>query len=447
MPAINMRAIIAACLALLVSANPIPPSQDPWYDQPDDIDSYLPGDLIRFREIPAQLQPFLSSIPANVSTKAAYQYFYRTTDSLGDPVGAVVTLIEPYDSDPSKLLAYQTPYDSASLDCSPSYTAQARKSDGFGGFSLPETNTSTDIPFIAAALNKGWWVLTTDYEGLEAQFTAGLQSGHATLDSIRVVLKEAPHVGLSKDPRYALWGYSGGALASAWAAELQPTYAPELDFAGIALGGLTPNVSSVLETINNSSFTGLAFSGIYGQAKAYPNLTTWLDQSLLPEKADKFWAAANSCLSGARDAGGNEDMYAYFKNGKDSFYDTVPQSIFHYSGQMGIRDTPTAPLFVYKAVGDEVSPVEDTDMLVKKYCAQGARIEYHRDWVGEHVSEAIAGSASAMNWVSERLNGEDVDEGCRTKQVVLTELDPATILTLGEEIFAFLQSILGGMLG
>ncbi|GAB1216545.1 hypothetical protein ATERTT37_005761 [Aspergillus terreus] len=389
MSAINMRSVIAACLVLLVSANPIPPSQDPWYDQPDDIASYSPGDLIRFREIPAQLQPFLSSIPANVSTKAAYQYLYRTTDSLGDPVGAV----------------------------------------------------------IAAALNKGWWVLTTDYEGLEAQFTAGLQSGHATLDSVRVVLKEAPRVGLSKDPRYALWGYSGGALASAWAAELQPTYAPELGFAGIALGGLTPNVSSVLETINNSSFTGLAFSGIYGQAKAYPNLTTWLDQNLLPEKADKFWAAANSCLSGAGDVGGNEDMYTYFKNGKESFYDPVPQSMFHYSGQMGIRDTPTVPLFVYKAVGDEVSPVEDTDMLVDKYCSQGARIEYHRDWVGEHVSEAIAGSASAMNWVSERLNGEDVDEGCRTKQVVLSELDPATVLTLGEEIFAFLQSILGGMLG
>ncbi|KAF9889374.1 hypothetical protein FE257_007484 [Aspergillus nanangensis] len=440
--------ILSAVLAIaaIVTADPLLPSQDAWYDQPEDIASYAPGDLIRFRQIPADLQPFFS-IPVEVTTKAAYQYLFRTTDSLGDPVAAVVTLLEPHNSDPTKLVGYQAPYDSASLDCSPSYTVQARTDNALVGFPLPKTNTSIDIPFIGAALNRGWWVLTTDYEGLEAQFTVGLQSGHATLDSMRVVLREGPKVGLSTDPRYALWGYSGGALASGWAAELQPTYAPELDFAGVAIGGLTPNVSSVLQTINKGANTGLAFSGIYGQAKAFQNLSDWLDQNLLPEKADKFWAAANGCLSEAKEVGSDEDMYSYFAKGEASFYDPEPQSIFKWSGQMGIRDTPTMPLFVYKAVADEISPVEDTDTLVKQYCAQGARIEYHRDWVGVHLTEAIAGSASAMHWISERLNGDAVDDGCRTKQVVLTELDPATILTLGEEVFAFLQTILGGMLG
>jgi hypothetical protein len=129
---------------------------------------------------------------------------------------------------------------------------------------------------MAAALNLGWWVFTTDYEGLDAQFTVGLQSGQAVLDSVRAILREGPNIGLSESPLYALWGYSGGALASSWAAELQPAYAPELDFAGVALGGLTPNVSSVLRTINKGSNVGLAFSGIYGQAKAYPNMTHWL---------------------------------------------------------------------------------------------------------------------------------------------------------------------------
>jgi hypothetical protein len=47
-----------------------------------------------------------------------------------------------------------------------------------------------------------------------------------------------------------MWGYSGGSLATEWAAELQPTYAPELNFAGAALGGLVPNITSVLKTIN-----------------------------------------------------------------------------------------------------------------------------------------------------------------------------------------------------
>lgn len=140
-----------ACLAVVSADDPLPPSQDAWYDQPDDIASYSPGDLIRGRSIPPLLQPFFSSIPANVSTKAAYQYLYRTTDSLGDPVAAVVTLLEPHDADPGKLLAYQAPYDSANPDCSPSYTVRARPSEGLGGFPLPETNTSTDIPFVCTA--------------------------------------------------------------------------------------------------------------------------------------------------------------------------------------------------------------------------------------------------------------------------------------------------------
>ncbi|PLN85794.1 LIP-domain-containing protein [Aspergillus taichungensis] len=439
-----LSAVVADSAA--VEDPPLLPSQDPWYDQPENIASFSPGQLIRAREVPSKLQPFFSSLPADISVQSVHQYLFRTTDSIGDPVAAVVTLIEPSNADPNKLLAYQAPYDSASPDCSPSYTIQDRNTLGFEGFKLPGTNISTDIPFVAAALNKRWWVLTTDYEGLDAHFTAGLQSGHATLDSIRVVLKEGPKVGLGVNPNYALWGYSGGALASGWAVELQPTYAPELTFAGAAIGGLTPNVSSVLETINNSSFTGLAFSGMYGQAKAYSNFSDWLETNLVPEKANKFWDAANSCLAGARDKGGGEDMYKYVRNGKASFLEPVPQSIFKWSGQMGIRGTPTVPLFVYKAVGDEVSPIEDTDALVKQYCANGARIEYHRDWVGKHMSEAIAGSASALNWLNERMNGEEVDEKCSTKQVVLSELDPATIVTLGEELFAFLQSILGGIL-
>ncbi|KAF9893919.1 hypothetical protein FE257_008890 [Aspergillus nanangensis] len=161
-------------------------------------------------------------------------------------------------------------------------------------------------------------------------------------------------------------------------------------------------------------------------AKAYPNMSEWLDHNLLPEKADKFWAAAHSCLAQASEIGNGEDIYTYFKNGRVSFREPVPMSILAYSGQMGIRGTPTAPLFVYKAVNDE----------------------YHRDWVGTHTSEALAGSASALNWLRERLEGdEEVDGGCRTEQVVLTDLDPATILVLGGEIFAFLQAILGGMLG
>ena len=300
---------------------------------------------------------------------------------------------------------------------------------------------------MAAALNLGWWVFTTDYEGLKAEFTTGLQSGHAVLDSTRAVLSEGPSVGLSHSPRYALWGYSGGSLASMWAAELQPSYAPELNFAGIAVGGTTPNVSSVLQTINKGSHAGLAFSGLYWQAKAFPNLTDWLNDNLVPSKSDDYFSVAHGCLSQANSEGKNQDLYSYFKNGEASFYDKEPQSILQWSGQLGIRGTPLVPLFVYKATGDEISPVADTDDLVAEYCVDGAKIEYHRDLIGNHETEAITGSASALAWVLDRLNGESVSSGCTTKNVTFSSLSADGAALFGEELYTALKTTVGGMLG
>jgi hypothetical protein len=114
---------------------------------------------------------------------------------------------------------------------------------------------------VNSSLAKGWFVNVPDYEGPLASFTAGVMSGHATLDSVRATLslrETLPGLDLPEDTRYAMWGYSGGALASEWAAELQVQYAPELNFSGAALGGLTPNVTSVLMAINKSYAAGLA---------------------------------------------------------------------------------------------------------------------------------------------------------------------------------------------
>jgi hypothetical protein len=58
-----------------------------------------------------------------------------------------------------------------------------------------------------------------DYEGPLASFTAGLMSGYATLDSVRAALNCGEILGLSPKARYAMYGFSGGALAAEWAAE------------------------------------------------------------------------------------------------------------------------------------------------------------------------------------------------------------------------------------
>ncbi|QSS58979.1 hypothetical protein I7I51_08410, partial [Histoplasma capsulatum] len=358
----------------------------------------------RFRQLESKIQPLLP-------------YLFRTTDSLGNAVAAVTTLIVPHNSDSSKLLVYQAAYDAANGDCSPSYTLRPGSSSaGLLGLLMPNSTTFTEGIFLAAALNRGWWVMVTDYEGLEAQFIAGLQSAYATLDSVRVVINEGHKIGLAPDARYVMWGYSGGAFAGGWAAELQPSYAPELHFSGAALGGIIVNTTSVVESINRGTFSGLIFRGFYGAAKAYPNLTDWMDGNMLPDKRDDFFKHATNCQIQGID-GRFHDVFSYFVDGDRSIYGPVPATVLDWSGQMGRRGSPTMPLFIYKAVGDEISPIEDTDKLVHQYCSNGATIEYHRNVIGEHVTEALIGSVNALEWVSDRLAGRPLRhlESCLTK--------------------------------
>ena len=70
--------------------------------------------------------------------------------------------------------------------------------------------------------------MVPDTEGEEADFSAGPVYGYNTLDSLRAALS-SPATGLTGDAKIGLAGYSGGAIATEWAAQQAPTYAPEIN--------------------------------------------------------------------------------------------------------------------------------------------------------------------------------------------------------------------------
>lgn len=234
--AFTNRRFDSTAIAQRATSQPIPPSEDPWYTAPDGYEDASPGEVLRNRTAPGDL---VSVVGSNCS--AAYNLLYRTTASQGNATFAVTTVLVPKNAATNALLSYQIPYDSAYINSSPSYALyQGVEND------------------IKVALGKGYYVTVPDYEGPLASFTAGHMSGYATLDAVRATLNAAEIYDLPDDTLYATWGYSGGALATEWAAELQLDYAPDLDFAGSAMGGLTPNVTSVLISINMRASAGLA---------------------------------------------------------------------------------------------------------------------------------------------------------------------------------------------
>lgn len=103
-------------------------------------------------------------------------------------------------------------------------------------------------------------------------------------------------------------------------------YAPELQFAGAALGGTIVNTTSGIESINGGIVSGLLFRGFYGIAKAYPNLTEGMSENMLPDKRDEFFKHATNCQVQGMD-GGFHDVFSHFVDGERSIYELVPASV------------------------------------------------------------------------------------------------------------------------
>ncbi|KAI0486430.1 LIP-domain-containing protein [Xylaria cf. heliscus] len=390
-----------------VRNNAIPPSQDPWYTAPAGFESAAPGHIFRIRPDP-------SNITAVVSAAAAYNILFRTTNTLYQPSWAVTTLLLPKSpvgvknngskasNGKAALLSYQIPYNTADVDGSPSYLLSTVLAEEYLGIP-PFTDSITE------ALSRGWYVNVPDFEGPLASFADGPQEGHAVLDSVRAALSSAPFPSTLEETRYAMWGYSGGSIASTFAAELQASYAPELDLAGVAVGGLVPNVTTVLSD-PKSSVAGLLPTFLLGLTSQYPEAREFLISQLKsegPYNATGFLAALHLDVDEGLVHYAGQDIDEYFVNGLDALV-TAPQlaRVIGNNGYQGYHGIPQMPVFAYKAINDEATAgIADSDELISRYCSVGANVLYNRNSIGGHTDELINGAPRAFAFLAAALDG------------------------------------------
>lgn len=226
----------AALTAPAASAAELPPNPavDPFYAQPAPFPDVAPGTVLDSRPITIRAP----TLPVPIR---AWQVKYRSSDTRGAAIADVATIMQPLSppAGPRTLVSYQTAQDGLSLDCAPSYVLAT-------GTALPAEELALMVPLLAA----GHTVVTADYDGPDSEWTAGLNTAHGVIDGIRAAQSFAP-AGLSgASTPTALMGYSGGAPASQWANEVQPSYAPELKFAGVAAGGVPADIEYVARRID-----------------------------------------------------------------------------------------------------------------------------------------------------------------------------------------------------
>ncbi|KAM0551236.1 hypothetical protein ACHAPJ_008581 [Fusarium lateritium] len=376
----------------------LPPSRDNWYTPPDGFKSRDPGDVLRIRSAPGDLKTIVGN------SSAAYHILYRTMDSRDQPSWAVTTLFIPstlYRSQSGKtaILSYQLAYNSANVDSSPSFGLS-----GIMANKEPSLGIKPSTSLIDEMLSFGWIVNTPDHLGPTAAFGASVQSGHATLDALRAVhnlfnLREAP--GFTT----AIWGYSGGSMATLAAAELQPQYAPELKIAGAALGGLADDITADFDSINKSVIAGSLVAILLGITSQYPEERKYLESRLIPDTKDEFMSVKHIDVTEAVKQFSGKDIYLFFKGGSADL--EVPQlrELYNKQAKLGYKGVPSMPMFVYKAIQDHFCPTHLTDATVDRLCNAGADITYERNTVGNHVSEIENGKPRAFRWLWSIFDG------------------------------------------
>lgn len=416
---------------------PIPPTDDPFYTPPEGYEDKPLGAILKHRTVQ---DPGVVLFKSNL--ERTVQIMYRSSNSSETPMATVTTVLIPHNADTSKLLSYQVYEDSSYLNCAPSYSLQ------FG--SNPEgLFVQIDYLLIQAALNEGWIVNTPDYEGPKSAFTAGLVAGHATLDSIRAVLNSQNITGVQKNSSVSLWGYSGGSLASGWTAELQPNYAPELkaNLVGAAYGGLVPNTTSVSFAVNRGPFSGLVLAGFYGLSQEYPELKKLIEGQLLQKRADDYEKLSHQCVIQDALQFVLQDWGGLFKDGTDILNHPLAKKITS-ENTLG-KNVPEVPLYIYHAKHDEIVPIESIEAVYGSYCSKGSPdVEFVKDKTTEHIYEAILGSASAFNWLKDRMAGKPLPKrGCYKRETLSPLFDKGALETFGDEITGALRTVLGLPLG
>ncbi|MFG2481915.1 lipase family protein [Streptomyces virginiae] len=378
-------------LAALAASAAVPTATAATSAAPAAATAPAPGDVVS--SAPSAFHP----LPGQPTGTKAWKIHYRSTTADGVPNIVSGTVIVPQDgrTGPRPLVTYAVGTVGMGDSCAPSDN-------------LPR-GTAMEANLIQQLTLRGWAVVVTDYEGLGTPgvhtYTVGPSAGHAVLDAARAA-RRLPEAGLSANGPVGIMGYSQGGQAGSWAAELQGSYAPELQVEGTAIGGVPADLLKVAEFNNGSYGSGLIFMAAAGQDAAFPELD--LDSYLNPAGKALVAGMKESCVAINAIAGSFKRISDLTT--RDPLARPDWQAALNRSRLGGTA--PAAPVYQYHALGDELIPYGVGRRLRSDWCARGANVEFDTVWVGEHVSGVITHSLAAGNWLADRFAGRPTHADC-----------------------------------
>ena len=388
------------------------PLDDPFYSYAGSLTGIAPGTVLHTRTVPYSIQ----GLPLPLQ---ATHVLYRTVDSQGRAVANATTVVRPVAPlGPTKVVSYQSFYDSLNPADEPSAAIAGAQGLGAGA-------ANVETLLFAPLLLAGYTINIPDTEGQQADFAAGPEYGETTLDSLRAIVG-APATGATATTPVGLIGYSGGAIASEWAAELAPSYAPDVAarLVGTAIGGVLVDPAHNLDYVGGSLvWAGVAPMALVGLVRAYG-----IDLTPYASDYGKAVFAAMQQDSIAQVLGAYPGL-TWAKLVKPQYADPRSVPAFVTTANkliMSTGGTPNAPMFIGQGTGGELegtaaSPgygagdgvmlAGDVRTLARTYCARGVTVQYQQ-YPLSHFTSVAAWMPEAMAWLTARFGGAPAPSSC-----------------------------------
>lgn len=384
------------------------------YDGSTPLSSIAPGTVLKTRTLPYHVEGIATPL-------TVIQLLYRTTNALSQPTVNVTSAVRSLTGQSTKAVSYDSFYDSLNPQDEPSQAIA-------GGVSLGGTIANFESVAVAALLSQGYNVVIPDTEGESADFAAGPEYGMSTLDAIRAATNSAL-TGVNAQTKFGLMGYSGGAIATNWAAALAPGYAPDVNrnLVGFAEGGLLVDPAHNLRYVNGSLlWSGVIPMALVGVSRSYGiDLTPYLSSYGL----QVYNQTLNASIIGAL---GRYPGLTWQQLAKPQYAnpDSVPAFVNAVNQvNLGSVPTPTIPGYIAQGdggvlegtygnppgigTGDGVMVAGDVRALANQYCATGDReIEYSQYDLLSHVATAVPWASTALTWLSDRFAAKAAPSDC-----------------------------------
>ncbi|MGW4633251.1 lipase family protein [Nocardia sp. NPDC004415] len=392
-----LATMVAALLAVTPAAShgtPLYPSADPdpMYGQPAGLADHRPGDVLAVRSMPP-----LAMFPDTTVTLIQF----RSTNSAGEPIAATTTVLQPNNQQPdAPVLSYQHIINGLGVQCSVSKVL----------YTDDPNLMVREAVFWNVALRRGWTMALPDHLGPNYAYGAAKLGGQVTLDGIRAI-RQVEQLRVQHS-RVAMAGYSGGGMATAWAAALQPTYAPEVEIAGAAMGGVPMNLVSMLEGLGFGSHPvfGLALAAGIGLEREYPERFPISDQMNARGLAARA-AIANACTNDILSTGAGHGILDFAAT--TSLVDDPQARAVVEENSLALYDgAPTMPVFEWHSPIDGLIPVDAITDTMRRWCVAGAPVVTQSTPTPDHLTAAVLGLPGAVGWLDARLRGEPAPSTC-----------------------------------